>query len=132
MKTISFDFDFTLWDEDKQNFISETFILLREFISGGHRVIITTSRIQKWIPEVKEKLKSLGLELEIFSAPGNFEDVERTEPCKSDILVRENVSIHFDDLAEVSLEFTFARNNGVEVKLPPAIVASSSGGGWMY
>lgn len=78
---VSFDFDFTLWDPDKRDFIIDTIILLREFLARGFDVVILTSRAQSHIPDVLTKLNSLGLgHLPIFSAPGGL------LPTKSDII----------------------------------------------
>lgn len=122
--TISFDFDFTLWDETQNSFIGESVALLRQFMAEGFRVIIVTSRTQQWIPEAVSLLKDrLKLELEVFSAPGNADDWRDGDPIKSDILLAEKALKHFDDIPESS-SLTKAKLNGVEVLLPPAVKAT--------
>ena len=122
--TISFDFDFTLWDETENSFIPESVALLRQFISEGFRVIIVTSRIPKWADEAYELIKSqLKLDLEVFSAPGNADDWKDFDRIKSDVLLAEKAIKHYDDIPESS-SLTKAKLNGVEVLLPPAVKAT--------
>jgi hypothetical protein len=123
-RTISFDFDFTLFDETENCFITESVQLLRQFLRDGFRVIIVTSRIPVWADEAKELINQhLHLDLEVFSAPGNADDWRDFEAIKSDVLLEQNASIHFDDLIDCS-SLTKAKLNGVEIKLPPATKAT--------
>lgn len=122
--TVSFDFDFTLWDENEQCFIHETVDLLRAHIDAGDRIIIVTSRIQMWADEAKELLLSkLKLDLEVFSCPGNADDWKCGDRIKSEVLIAEKAIKHFDDLPDDS-SLTAAKNNGIEILLPPAIKAT--------
>lgn len=122
--TISFDFDFTLWDETENSFIPESVALLRQLLSEGFRVIIVTSRIPKWADEAHGLIKSrLKLDLEVFSAPGNADDCQEFDRIKSDVLLAEKAIKHFDDIPESS-SLTKAKLNGVEVLLPPAVKAN--------
>lgn len=123
MATVSFDFDHTLWDEDKQTFISESVELLRWHLTNNDRVIIVTSRIQVWADESKELLRNiLGLDLEVFSAPGSAL-VADVDPTKSDVLIEQKVIKHFDDLPNDSCLLR-AKNSGIEILLPPATKAT--------
>jgi acid phosphatase class B len=124
MATVSFDFDHTLWDEDQQCFIDETVSLMREHIDAGDRIIIVTSRIQMWADEAKELLLSkLKLDLEVFSCPGNADDWKCGDRLKSEALIAEKAIKHFDDLPDDS-SLTAAKNNGIEILLPPATKAT--------
>jgi acid phosphatase class B len=125
MATISFDFDHTLWDEDHQCFIEETVALLRSHLENGDRVIIVTSRIQKWASEATELIeKHLRLHLQTFSCPGNADDWRCGERLKSDVLIAEGAVKHFDDIPDDS-SLTRAKNNGIEILLPPAICVTN-------
>jgi acid phosphatase class B len=119
VKTVSFDFDYTLWDEDEQSFIPETLSLLREHLSHGDRVIIVTAREGKWVEECHRLLERVNLKLEIFSAPccatGLTDDIGLT---KSEVLIAEGASVHFDDLHDAK-ELLEAGRQGIEVKAPP-------------
>ncbi len=120
MATVSFDFDHTLWDEDHLAFIEETVAVLRQHLSDGDRVIIVTSRIQKWADEAKELLQSrLKLDLEVFSCPGNADDWRCGERLKSDVLIDEKAIKHFDDMIDCS-SLLRAKHSGIEILLPPA------------
>lgn len=122
--TISFDFDGCLWCETNQCFIAETVALMRDFIAKGHRIIITTSRIPRWADEAKELIQSvLKLDLEVFSASGNADDWRDFDPIKSDILIAEKAIKHFDDIPDCS-SLMKAKNNGIEILLPPATQAT--------
>lgn len=120
MSTVSFDFDHTIWDEDHLSFIDETVAVLRSHIAAGDRVIIVTSRLQKWADEAKELIQShLKLDLEVFSCPGNADDWRCGDRLKSDVLIAEKAIKHFDDLVDCS-SLTRAKNSGIEILLPPA------------
>lgn len=115
MNTISFDFDNTLFNEEEEFFFPETLLILKHHIDIGDRVIITTSRIQKWADEAKVLLLRIRLDLDVFSAPDKIGDGGLT---KSDVLVRENAIIHFDDLPDVD-ELVWAKENNIRIVLPP-------------
>lgn len=124
MATVSFDFDHTLWDEDQQCFIDETVALLRSHLENGDRVIIVTSRIQKWATEATELIeKRLRLHLQTFSCPDNADDWRCGDRLKSDVLIAENAVKHFDDIPDCS-SLHRARNSGIEILLPPATKAT--------
>lgn len=119
MKTISFDFDNTLWDEDGQIFIQETVDILRGHIDNGHRVIITTSREFRWEEETRNLIqKHLGLNLEVFCAPGNVCDHLDNDRCKSDVLIEQNAVSHMDDIPNCP-SLMRAKNSGIEILTPP-------------
>ena len=118
MKTVSFDFDNTLWDEDMQSFIPETVALLRQHQSEGNRIIIVTSRVSQWIPEVHTLLNKLNLKLEVFCACGDPGWEIEGELTKSQVLIAEGASIHWDDLHEDAC-LQEAKKHGIEVLLPP-------------
>ena len=118
MKTISFDFDDTIWDTDFEVVIQSTLSLMQEHLNKGNRVIITTSRLEMWKKECQEILTEAGLpELEIFCAPGH-PHFKPTELNKSDVLIRENVHVHFDDMKGDDV-FIRALQAGIEIRLPP-------------
>jgi hypothetical protein len=134
-QTVSFDFDSTLWDEDAQAFITETVDLLRMYIHDGARVIITTARFTQ--DEMRELYRILlrlnlsdvmwpganGFQLKVFSAPGHFRFNGKDQLTKSDVLLREKVAVHFDDLpGDVDLKEAIAV--GVNVQMPPATKAT--------
>ncbi len=124
MATVSFDFDFTLWDDELQCFIWETVAVLREHLDAGDRVIIVTARMPEVAAECSPLMvKFLKLNLEVFSAPGNPADPTETDPIKSDVLIAEKVVKHFDDLTADS-GFDKAREAGIEILLPPATKAT--------
>jgi hypothetical protein len=68
-------------------------------------------------------LKHLKLELEVFSAPGNADDLHDSDPIKSDILITQGAIKHYDDLVNCS-SLLLAKNTGIEIVLPPATKAS--------
>lgn len=115
MKTISFDFDLTLFNEQECCFIPETLKLLKFHIKNGDQVIITTSRIEMWAKQAKRQLMVIGIDIPVFSAPDHIGEGGLT---KSDVLVREKVSIHFDDIVDAD-ELIWAKENGVVIELPP-------------
>jgi hypothetical protein len=115
MKTISFDFDQTLFDEETHSFIETSIGLLRFHLDNGDDVIVTTSRIPIWAEEAKELLMLIGIDIPVFSAPDKIGDGGTT---KSDVLVREKALIHFDDIVDAD-ELIWAKENGVVVLLPP-------------
>ncbi len=124
MATVSFDFDFTLWDDEQQCFIDETVAVLREHVRAGDRVIIVTARMPSVAAECAPLItKFLKLDLEVFSAPGNPADPNETDPIKSDVLIAEKACKHFDDLTADS-GFDKAREDGIEILLPPATKAT--------
>ncbi len=124
MATVSFDFDFTLWDDELQCFIDETVAVLRAHLDAGDTVIIVTARMPSVAAECAPLVKKfLKLEIPVFSAPGNPADPNETDPIKSDILIAEKVSKHFDDLTADS-GFDKAREAGIEIVLPPATKAT--------
>lgn len=124
-QTISFDFDFTLWDDDAQEFILETVILLRNHLAQADRVIIVTSRVDNWIPECHELLARLELKLEVFSAPGHPD--WDTLLTKSDVLIAQNAIKHYDDTPNWE-GLRAAKEAGIEILLPPAITAHKTSG----
>jgi acid phosphatase class B len=120
MCTVSFDWDKTLWDEDNQAFISETVALLREHLAKGDRVIITTARMKGEIGEVHRLLALLQVsEIPVFSAPGGFVWGDKQQLTKSQVLLREEAVIHFDDFPDME-DLNLAKKAGVDIKLPPA------------
>ena len=124
MSTISFDFDYTLFDYHERVFIDETVSLMKDYINQGHRIIITTSREPRWADEAKRLISErLGFDLEVFSAPGNINDWRDCDPVKSDILIREGAIKHYDDIPDDE-GLMRARLNGIEILLPPAIRAT--------
>ncbi len=124
MATVSFDFDFTLWDDEQQCFIDETVSLLRAHVDAGDRVIIVTARMPSVAAECSPLIsKFLKLDLQVFSAPGNPADPTETDPIKSDVLIAEGACKHFDDLTADS-GFDKAREAGIEILLPPATKAT--------
>ena len=124
MATVSFDFDHTIFDEENHCFISETVSILRDHIEAGDRVIIVTARIQRWADEARDLiLKHLKLDLEVFSAPGNVDDLHDNDPFKSEVLIAQGAIKHFDDLVDCS-SLLLAKNSGIEIVLPPATKAT--------
>jgi uncharacterized glyoxalase superfamily protein PhnB len=94
MKTISFDFDETIWDTDFEIVIQSTLNLMNIYLSQGDRVIIT---------------------------PGHPHDISYFKTIdKSDVLIREQVSIHFDDM-KGDVVFNRALQAGIEIRFPPHI-----------
>lgn len=116
MSTISFDWDKTLFDDELNSFKQCSLMLLKRFLDDGDRVIITTSRTRKWIPEVIEALKSENLTLDVFSAPNVPFASGEEGLSKSDILVREKAFMHFDDIPGHS-DLEIAIKMGVKVLL---------------
>lgn len=91
--TISFDFDHTLWDPDQFAFRPIAVMMLWFHLNQGHRVIITTTRVDT--SDIPILLKQLGITLDVYSAPGHPGWDYMT--TKSDVLLAQKVSIHYDD-----------------------------------
>lgn len=116
MTTVSFDFDFTLWDPDANAFIWDSVDLAYDHLAKGDRVIIVTSRPSRGIDDVRDLFKSINLVIDIYSAPGHPGWDNMT--TKSDVLLAQGASIHYDD-APLWGGLDAARNAGVQIKLPP-------------
>jgi len=130
MATISFDYDYTLWDAEQDCFIEETVNRMRQHIAIGDRVIIVTARIQVWADEAKVDIeRMMGMTFEVFSCPGTYDPVRGgTEGRnKSDVLIAEGATVHFDDIPNDSSLF-MAREAGIDVRMPPATSANRSRG----
>jgi len=130
MATISFDYDFTLWDDQHGCFIEETVNRMRQHIAIGDRVIICTARVQHWADEAKRDIDAfMKMDFEVFSCPGTYDPVRGgiEGRNKSDVLIAEGATVHFDDIPNDSSLF-MAREAGIDVRMPPATSANRSRG----
>lgn len=118
MTTVSFDFDFTFWNPDAQAFIWDSVDLAYDHLAKGDRVIIVTSRPLRVIDDVRDLLKSIDLVIDVYSAPGH--PGWDTLTTKSDVLLVQNVTIHYDD-APLWGGLDAARDAGVQIVLPPCV-----------
>ncbi len=115
MKTISFDFDDTIWSQDN-GFLWDTVDLMKLHVTKGDRVIVVTARIDKWIPECHKLLKIVGLQIDVFSAPGHPDWDQLI--TKSDVLLDHKAECHYDDMPEWG-GLKKAKDQGVSILPPP-------------
>jgi peptidyl-tRNA hydrolase len=118
-QVISFDFDDTLYrsgthikdgEFEKAGWNEENIEKVRQYLKEGYDVVVVTSRTEPEAAEAKRMLESIGLNLEVISAPGLGDG----EKSKSDVLREIGAIKHFDDWVTDS-DLEAARDDGVEI-----------------
>lgn len=113
-KLVTFDFDYTLWNEAKKKLIPSSIDLVKKYLKEGYKVAVVTHRGSQYAKTARHILKEHGFDIPVFSAPAT--NPTSRYATKNEILLALKPEVHYDDRPQ---DLKSAIIGGIKVSKPP-------------